>query len=379
MAVIYNMDTQSCITNLQWERYSNKTLSEPEMLLLKEHAGACEICADMKEGIDAMKAPEMLKVRVDDLNTYADNFISKKKNKIAILWYWSAAAIIVLAFGISWFVFNKSEIIAVNEQKDKTINQPVLPTPEEKTEIRTDTRTSDIIKPKAEKVIESPTNQSVDDAVPVMSEDKNSSSEKALKLSTKDSESQDESASNGQTNPSKMDSITPAVVTNQAPQLAEYDYFESLSKDKEKKSKEYESTKKSPTNEVVIAKTSNKKRKAENVRETYPSANNNANNKANTDIQNSNVPAINLNAIDSVDFSLAKINYDSTNYDKCIVNLYYITINPNSKYYEDGLLLKAKTLIKQNKKEDAKVALNTVIMLNRGKQKEASELLNQLK
>lgn len=54
------MDTTKCISDKDWERYSRNQLAAEEKAQLEFHVASCEICADIKEGIDSMKSPSNL-------------------------------------------------------------------------------------------------------------------------------------------------------------------------------------------------------------------------------------------------------------------------------------------------------------------------------
>ncbi|HYG14335.1 MAG TPA: hypothetical protein VEC12_01190, partial [Bacteroidia bacterium] len=82
---------------------------------------------------------------------------------------------------------------------------------------------------------------------------------------------------------------------------------------------------------------------------------------------------------DSAEYGRAVAHYDSAAYDSCILTIKRVTELPASYYYEDGLLLKAKALIKQGKKKEAKKVLKSVIALNGARKMEAEGLLNTLK
>lgn len=123
MANINNMDQLSCITDTLWLGYSNKTLSQSKIDMIHHHAETCEVCADIKEGIDAMAQPKNLVQTVTTINNRIDKLIEPKR-KLGILFYWSAAAILIFGIGLSWFWVNTNQpIVKINTDSLKIIGQ----------------------------------------------------------------------------------------------------------------------------------------------------------------------------------------------------------------------------------------------------------------
>lgn len=380
-----NMDTSICITNPKWERYSAKTLREKELHSLERHVVGCEICSDIKEGIDAMKNPATLSQRVNQIHEAVDRSLAPSKNKI-VFWYWSAAAVLLISLGISWFLLGKQDIVATNDTEKTISDQTQIAKPEN----------SDIEKTKTESQLNSSTdttrvlaernneiqsaNSGATAAPPSKAEDVEVESSKPAVAATEDMSSNDD-AKDAEYKTKNLSTKTPPVMI---PADKEVDMRNTQALDSVRReemlakatSKEEESESRKEKY-VVVTTAESVKRKAvkKNTapRETYPAANNR------TDNANSNVSERYKNLPDSTEYRIAQINFDSAQYDKCIANLADISINPNSEYYEQGLLLKAKALLKQNKKEQAKVALKTIISLHKSKEKEAQELLNTLK
>lgn len=380
-----NMDTSICINNPQWERYSSKTLSEKELRSLERHAAGCEICTDIKEGIDAMKNPATLSQTVNQIQEEVDRYLAPSKNKM-VFWYWSAAAVLFLSLGIGWFMLGKQNMVATKD-KEKTISEnPVTTTPEHSvieknkadTQVNSVTDNTRVI---AEHTVESSNSNSGAAAAPASkAEDVKAESAKPVVAATEDMTMNDD-AKDVEYKTKNLSTKTPPVMI---PADKEVDLRNTQALDSARKEemlakatsieKQNESAKEKY---VVVTTAEASKRKATKKnsapRETYPAANNR------TDNANGNVSERYKNLPDSTEFRIAQINFDSAQYDKCIANLADISINPNSEFYEQGLLLKAKALLKQNQKEQAKVALKTVISLHKTKEKEAQELLNTIK
>ncbi|OYU96861.1 MAG: hypothetical protein CFE21_00815 [Bacteroidetes bacterium B1(2017)] len=90
------MDTTECISNKQWEAYSLGSISKDNLAYMHAHVLECEICADIKEGIDAMANPSQLVQTVTQLNTSIDTKLAPKRATIRPLYYWAAAAAIFI-------------------------------------------------------------------------------------------------------------------------------------------------------------------------------------------------------------------------------------------------------------------------------------------
>lgn len=380
-----NMDTSICITNPQWERYSAKTLSEKELHSLERHVVGCEICSDIKEGIDAMKNPASLTQTVSQLHTEVDRSLAAQKNKI-FFWYWSAAAVLLLSVGISWFMLGKQNIVATNNPEKTISDQTQIAKPEnsdiEKTKTESQLNSStDNTRVLAEKNIEVSNTNSGATAAPALKEEEKAIENPKPEAATTEDLSANDDAKDGEYKTKNLTTKTPPIMI---PADKEVDMRNTQALDSVRReemlakatSKEEESESRKEKY-VVVTTAESVKRKAvkKNTapRETYPAANNR------TDNANSNVSEHYKNLPDSTEYRIAQINFDSAQYDKCIANLADISINPNSEYYELGLLLKAKALLKQNQKEQAKVALKTIISLHKDKEKEAQELLNTIK
>ncbi len=380
-----NMDTSICITNPQWERYSAKTLSEKELRSLERHVAGCEICADIKEGIDAMKNPATLSQRVNQIHEAVDRSLAPSKNKMAF-WYWSAAAVLLISIGISWFLLGKQDIVATNDT-EKTISDHTQITKPENTgveKIKTDTQVNtatDNTRVLAERNNEVQNANSGATAAPASkAEDVEVESTKPAVAAAEDMSSNDD-AKDAEYKTKNLYTKTPPVMipADKEVDLRNTQALDSVRKEemlaKETSMKEESESAKEKYVVVTTASASKRKTTKKNSapRETYPAANNR------TDNANGNVSERYKNLSDSTEYRIAQINYDSAQYDKCIANLADISINPNSEFYEQGLLLKAKALLKQNQKEQARVALKTVISLHKTKEKEAQELLNTIK
>lgn len=96
------MDTTKCISDNLWERYSRKQLGADEQHLLLQHVASCEICADIKEGIDLMNTPSKLSQINNHLQQQIHDRVRSEPKKRTPIFYWLAAAavLVVATFGM---------------------------------------------------------------------------------------------------------------------------------------------------------------------------------------------------------------------------------------------------------------------------------------
>jgi hypothetical protein len=379
------MDQQSCITDTLWLGYSNKTLSQPEIDMIHHHAETCEICADMKEGIDAMRQSEMLENTVATIYKKVDDYLEPKR-KLGILWYWSAAAILIFGIGLSWFWVNTTEPIVKigtdslitakqTEEKSEIKNEPNIDSSEaELKEIPLAINMASPIK----QVPNYENKDRRDDAKMQVEEDMGNGSMDDLDKITETKKLPDtthyvitppvDTVPRGVTLAFE-NLATSGSYSNTAPAS-----MESYSSDNVmiKKSENYTFT------EAEESKSANRKKVNTSSRKTTslpaPMSNSNTNGAANNYALSK---YLNLN--DSANFALAKANFTQNNFTQCLESLKNITSNPASLYYEEGLLLKAKALIKQKKNKEAKLVLRITIALNGIRKSEAEEILKELK
>ncbi|MDZ4667516.1 MAG: hypothetical protein SGJ00_06495, partial [bacterium] len=70
------MDTTKCIDNAVWAAYAAHSLAALELERLHDHALSCDVCADIKAGIDAMADSSLLASKVVDIQREVDVFLS---------------------------------------------------------------------------------------------------------------------------------------------------------------------------------------------------------------------------------------------------------------------------------------------------------------
>lgn len=119
---IYPMD---CISDAVWEQYALRKLPEPALAKLEAHCRNCEICSDIKEGIDLMAHPAGLPGRVALLKQRARQY-NKPVKKLPVYWLASAAALFLIAVSLSWLFFTNRQ---PQTTRDNDLQQ-VIPAPE---------------------------------------------------------------------------------------------------------------------------------------------------------------------------------------------------------------------------------------------------------
>ncbi len=340
------MDTLGCINNTIWEAYANKTISQADLIYMTEHVKTCEICADVKEGIDTMPMPELLVDRVDKVNSRVDEIIKQKNSKKTLIYYWSAAAILFISFGLVWYnTLDINQEMALKEskkpapkneveipQKDSIYNHVPPALNENKTDKNLANNNINI---EAE-TVEAPTPMKMENSMPDM----------GLAQLAEADESQMETK--------ESIALTDSVVTTRN------DGFKNIEKITDKALS---------LSDISVAKKSKKY--------SIPAT-------ANNNLMNNNLEYVSTQfpanfGLDSSNFTKAQNAFNTNQFDTCINLLNAIQINPRSSFYEDALYLSAQTYLKQNKKIEAKNVLNVLINLKGKKQKEAKRLLKTVK
>lgn len=115
------MDSTKCIDNQQWEAYSQNKLTSKDLELLHSHVLTCEICADIKEGIDAIQIPANLVKTIKKINEEIDTKVASKKSRIIPLFYWAAAASIVLVSTL--FMLRQAQHKSLRQAQHKSLRQ----------------------------------------------------------------------------------------------------------------------------------------------------------------------------------------------------------------------------------------------------------------
>jgi len=385
LANINNMDQLSCITDTLWLGYSNKTLSQSKIDIIHHHAETCEVCADIKEGIDAMAQPKNLVQTVTTINNRIDKLIEPKR-KLGILFYWSAAAILIFGIGLSWFWVNTNQpIVKINTDSLKIIGQT-----EEKLQFNNEPNTANSEPEQKEIPLAVNETPSVKQVPLFESKDREDDS----KMQVEDIAASSMDDLDKITETKKLPDTSRYVITppndtiprgitlafeNRVNTTGSYNNvappsMESYSLDN------VDVLKKTESISVIESESTNKRKANSSSRKASstpaPMSNSNVKNDA-----GSNTYAVSkyLNLNDSNNFALAKSNFTQNKFAKCIESLKPITGNPFSPYYEEGLFLKAQAFIKLKKAKEAKVILKTIISYNGEFKSAAEKLISGLK
>lgn len=348
------MDTTHCITNPTWELYAANKLGAKELAAIQKHAATCELCSDIKAGIDAMPNPALLSEEVNTLNQQVDEYLAPKKTKKIPLWYWSAAAVLLISLGIGWMYSSTApkENVAVKSTPQPQAAEIDTPSPaktenEQQTPQENPKQKNTLYK--KENTYEIPGEEKRDETL--------ITDEKFEKDINTESKTLDflNNRLNTETNANKDE-------------LAEDDLNVVVLPPIDTLSRLNRST-------ISSTKIDLTKRKKES---TLPTATmNNYFNNSHFELNNFSWADVNRTA-DSISYTNAKTYFDNTKYDSCITTLNNI-VDKSSAYYQQALLLKAKTYIKQNKNEEAKSHLKALISLNGTLKKEAKQLLKTIK
>lgn len=96
------MDATKCVSNAIWIDYSKGLLDAKTLEQVIAHAAQCEICADIKEGIDAMEVPNNLETKVASLDQKIEDRFKAKQAKVIPLmpWFVAIAAILIAVVGL---------------------------------------------------------------------------------------------------------------------------------------------------------------------------------------------------------------------------------------------------------------------------------------
>ena len=344
------MDSQHCISDQHWQQYAAGKADTALLHAIEVHITSCEICADIKEGIDAMTKPSELPNYVALLNKKANE---GQKQRI-FLWpmatFAKAAAIFMVAVALGWLAYNKLSNHEVVKNKtnpssigDSTHQKPDTALKEKATELAIDQKPT--LPPQQGQIkyvspITVTQNESLTEDVQVEKKIPQTENIKALSQN----ESTDvESASN---NDAKKEAETS---TDDADNVDE-----NLSKE-------------SVTMVEITSKSRHKRLKSGGNLSKKPSS---VKSPSVADKDKFKV----VTDSDSMVFEKANSNYTSKKYGNAISLLDNITKNQQSKYYEDALLLKSKCFIAIKRNTEARNLLNEVIKLN-GKQRQAAENL----
>lgn len=342
---IDSMDTAQCISNEMWEGYAQKTLSPNQLQALQQHVAGCELCADMKEGIDTLAHPEALPQTVAAINAEVDEYLKPKRKRMVVLWYWSAAAVLLIGLGIGWY--NLTPVA------DKGLVQSEHTNRAEDGAASSEVESSDAKKDSGTELHSAPSGS-------VSSRERSASNIPLIKPDVQDEETS--SGLQGDDFKSGAGEEEKAMLADNTEDDA--DIAESVA----------------PPPVIDYKKDATQPLKKEYRRDIYPSHTNATNNNfRNNNVTNNNLDVSNLNFFspqqDSLNYLTAQSYFDAKQYDSCLLVLQGVVFT----YYEQAQLLRAKALIKQNKSADAREILESLIFTDEKLKKEAAALLKSIK
>ncbi|MCF8253619.1 MAG: hypothetical protein K9H61_08415 [Bacteroidia bacterium] len=331
------MDTTKCISNRDWEAYSRGELGSAQIAVLQAHCASCEICADIKEGIDAMRNPSLLSQKVDSINKEIEEKLNPKKDKIIPIYYWLAAAAVF--FAVSLFVLNL-------DKKVDSVQQDLVSKTIEK--LDTSNNVNEVEVPKKELAIQT-------QAKPKKPVVKVFRPEPILVAATNSRTESDELApeAKNETRLAAQQETVLALKTKET--VLEEDLPISKIETRDIKVEEDISKK------ILVAKPASVEKKAVKYKSIYPS--NFANNQ-NVQLDNfSNFNSVQNFAIDTLPIAIAREMYSQTIYDSALQLIQPILQNPVSNWYEEALWLKSQILLAQKDLVQTEIVLTQIIAL----------------
>ena len=331
------MDTTTCITNTVWERYANQQLSAAQKLALQQHVDGCELCADIKSGIDLMQNPATLTTHVAKINTAVDVSVGAKVVKLNY-WYMAVAATLLAVLGLT--LLYKQDVPNAQIAQENKAQQPVA--------------IIDSVKP-------------TDSKLP---------NQKSLALATSKKVNKRSAAAS-----STQPILPPQPVTVMASDEHQIETDKSkveVAKSEEKlavvtDASEKEAVVAIPARQVQEAKS--KALSSKKPSSPYPSAynavtNNNLNNASNQVLEAST---------DTTWLNVANQLYARNLADSCLMIIEPKLLNSANAGYEQGLWLAAQCHLSKKDIPTAKLYLNRIVQLKGVLKIKAQTLLNQLK
>lgn len=341
------MAFDNCIENKIWLLYSQQKLEKSELDALFLHIENCEICSDIKAGIDGMKNPSSLNSAIENLNKKIDKRISEKSKTVILFRYISTAAIFIAVVGLAWFFYDKTNPEIVIEK----LNKNLVPQPENNL---VDSSTDYSINNKKKKIIQDNSLYKLNEPIELYdTTGMTKTEEKSLSLNqisvtedvggvapeNNDDVQKDEKYERNDKNLNETETVKPSTQSNS---------------DKESKRKKSIAKESAPSNKYYKnAEIS----ESENLTESYDYR----------------------FAGDSIHFYNSLKLYNVGKYDTCLILINSKAIESNSPFYEDILYLEAKTLIKLERKSEAKIILQQLINLKGTHYRKAKRLLKTIK
>lgn len=332
------MDTTTCITNTVWERYANQQLNAAQKLALQQHVSGCEICNDIKSGIDLMQNSAELTMRVAKINNAIDFSLGSKVVKLNP-WYLAAAATLLAVLGLT--LLYKQDVPNAQIVQENKAQQPVA--------------IIDSIKPTdrklpAQKNLALATTKKANKRSPAVSSTQPILPPQAVTIIASDEHQIEES-------------------DKSLVEVAKSEERVTLATDVSEK----EAVVAMPTRKVQEAKSkalSSKKPSA-----PYPSAYNSV---TNSNMNNASSQVLEVST-DTAWLNIASNYYASNLADSCLMIIEPKLLNSFNVGYEQGLFLAAQCYISKKDIPTARLYLTKVVQLNGVLKIKAQALLNQLK
>lgn len=338
------MDSTHCIGNDHWKNYSNGSLKKEDFLYINSHIQTCEICKDIKDGIDLMEQKNSLSTIVLNIDKKVDHYLKPDKRSSLFFWYWSAAAVLIFSIGITLYIFvqkpsndfalNKTIPLQEIHKNADSISQKI-------------SQSEEVENQRIKKVV----GHAVKDvkSIEIAKADSKRISDETLKEIEKN---------NAVGMAKKADALSIENVEN--------DLSKSSTDDALKTEEKTRADAKSISDKGSFNSNSKYERPS-----TPSAANNNYRNNQAAEI-------FTFNESDSIQLKHAQILYNNQIYDSCIMVLDPMVKNGYSKLKEDALYLKANAELQLHQNDSAQKTLRTLIKLNGRRKKEAQLLLKTL-
>lgn len=347
------MDTTQCINNNIWEAYAHKKLSQADMLYMEQHVKTCEICADIKEGIDALAMPESLSKRVQAVDTAVNEMLIHKTQVKKHNWYWAAAAAIFIVVGALLFInyMPTNEQLAVKDEKQKVASDaPKL----EKTDDMNKVIQKEYKQENKEPIADNHKPQSI------------KSSANTNTFATPPAEKEILAANDAalESEPAITEEISRAETTTKSLAL-------NMARERKTATDSLESS-----NLANKLASSTSKQKSSMLPAPYNNNQNKETTLSNADY--AGVLSAKSNTQEEQILYNAQQAFNKQLYDSCMHYLAPILPNKRAAVYEEAQLLAAKTEIEQQNKPAARVRLKALMKLKGKKEKDAAALLKTI-
>lgn len=108
------MGKSVCITNTQWELYAKGKLPLAELTMLQTHVQTCEVCADIKDGLDLMENKALLNQHIERIHQEVETKVKTQPKTIALRTWFSVAAAAILLVAVGVAVYNQKNTLTTS-------------------------------------------------------------------------------------------------------------------------------------------------------------------------------------------------------------------------------------------------------------------------